>query len=75
MSKVDIVGALVVFLSGTVGALIGTFLGARFLHEERYGSVRKIAIKALNIFREYSAKRKSYQEAASEFNNKLKVQE
>lgn len=56
-----------------MGALIGTFLGAHFLHEKKYSGVRKIAIKALNVFKKYA--KKSYKEAENQFNNELNITE
>lgn len=67
---------LIPLLSGIVGALIGTFGGAYFLN--RYQNyykekIRKIAIKAVEIFRTYVGK--SYVDAQNEFNNKLTLSE
>lgn len=52
----DVINVLTVLLSGALAALIGTFSGAHFLYKEKYDSVRKIAIKALNVFKKYAKK-------------------
>ena len=65
-------------ISGALGALIGTYCGSYFLfwkQEKKIRNVRLMAIKALNIFSEYATQRKSYADAASEFNTKLNVSE
>lgn len=69
---------LLPLLSGTVGALIGTYCGSHFLHwkkEKKIKRVRAMAVKALNIFKEYAQKKKNYAEAENEFNTKLSVSE
>lgn len=73
MSKGDIVNLFVNLLSGAFGALIGTYFGVRCLYWKKYNSVREVAIKALNIFNKYA--KKSYKEAASDFNNGLNISE
>lgn len=65
-------------LSGAIGALIGTYCGSYFLHwkqEMRIKNVRSMAIKALDIFKEYAQHKKSYADSANEFNTKLNVSE
>lgn len=65
-------------ISGAIGALIGTFGGAYFLHwkqEKKIKNVRLMAIKALNIFKEYAQQKKSYADTANEFNTKLSISE
>lgn len=51
-------------ISGAIGALIGTFGGAYFLHwkqEKKIKNVRLMAIKALDIFKDMLNKRKVMQ--------------
>ena len=65
-------------ISGAIGALIGTFGGAYFLHwkqEKKIKNVRLMAIKALDIFKEYAQQKKSYADTANEFNTKLSISE
>lgn len=67
---------LIPLLSGIAGALIGTFGGAYFLNryqESDKEKIRKIAIRAAEIFKSY--KGKSFVDAQSEFNNKLTLAE
>ena len=55
---------LLPLLSGTVGALIGTYCGSHFLHwkkEKKIKRVRAMAVKALNIFKEYAQKKRIMQ--------------
>ena len=68
---------LLPLLSGTLGALIGTYLGSRFLswkQEQKIRNVRATAVKALEVFKSY-AKHKKFSDAENEFNNKLNVSE
>lgn len=65
-------------ISGAIGALIGTFGGAYFLHwkqEKKIKNVRLMAIKALDILKEYAQQKKSYADTANEFNTKLSISE
>ncbi|MGM9820767.1 MAG: hypothetical protein ACI3Z9_08215 [Candidatus Onthomorpha sp.] len=65
---------LLPLVSGAIGALIGTYGGSYFLHwseEKKIKNVRSIAVKALDIFKEYS----NYADSANEFNTKLSVSE
>lgn len=65
-------------ISGTLGALIGTYLGSYLLHrreEKKILSIRNIAIKSLNLFKEYASQKKSYVDSSCEFNTKLNVSE
>lgn len=67
---------LIPLLSGIAGALIGTFCGAYFLNKYQKSDkvkIRKIAIKAVKIFKSY--KGKSFAAAQNEFNNKLSLSE
>lgn len=69
---------LLPLISGAIGALIGTYVGAFFLHwkkEKKIKNVRKIAIKSLDIFKEYASQKKTYTDSANEFNNKLNISE
>lgn len=69
---------LLPLISGAIGALIGTFGGACFLHwkqEKKIKNVRLMAIKALDIFKEYAQQKKSYADTANEFNTKLSISE
>ena len=65
-------------ISGAIGALIGTYGGSYFLHwkqEKKIKNVRSMAVKALDIFKEYAQHKKSYADSANEFNTKLNVSE
>lgn len=69
---------LLPLISGAIGALIGTYGGSYFLHwkqEKKIKNVRSMAVKALNIFKEYAQHKKSYADSANEFNTKLNVSE
>lgn len=69
---------LVPLITGTIGALIGTYGGACFLHrkqEKKIRHVRLMAVKALNIFKTYAQQKRSYSDAVNEFNTKLSVSE
>lgn len=69
---------LLPLISGALGALIGTYLGSYLLHwreERKIKNVRKIAIKSLDVFKEYASQKKTYVDSASEFNTKLNVSE
>ena len=74
----DIWSWLLPLISGTIGALIGTYGGSYFLQwkqEKKIKNVRSMAVKALNIFKEYAQHKKSYADATNEFNTKLNVSE
>lgn len=61
---------------GAIGALIGTYCGAYFLHrrtEEKIEKIRAIAIRGLNIIRNYA--RQSYKAADNQFNTELNISE
>ena len=65
-------------ISGAIGALIGTYGGSYFLHwkqEKKIKNVRSMAVKALDIFKEYAQHKKNYADSANEFNTKLNVSE
>lgn len=75
-STITISSWLIPLLSGIAGALIGTFCGAYFLNryqESDKEKIRKIAIRAAEIFKSY--KGKSFVDAQSEFNNKFTLAE
>lgn len=68
----------VTLLSGVVGAFIGTYFGAVFSarrQEKRLRDVRKMALKAINIFKSYAHGSKSYDETADQFNNSISISE
>ena len=65
---------LLPLISGSIGALIGTYGGAYFLHgkqEQKVKNIRAMAVKALDILKTY----KTYADAINEFNTKLNVSE
>lgn len=69
---------LLPLISGAIGALIGTYGGSYCLHwkqEKKIKNVRSMAVKALNIFKEYAQQKKSYADSANQFNTKLNVSE
>lgn len=60
---------VITIISGTIGAIIGTYGGTFFLNywqNRKTRSIRNIAIKALKIFLDYP--KKSYTEAEHQFN-------
>lgn len=74
----DIWSWLLPLISGAIGALIGTYGGSYFLHwkqEKKIKNVRSMAVKALDIFKEYAQHKKSFADSANEFNTKLNVSE
>lgn len=74
----DIWSWLLPLISGAIGALTGTYGGSYFLHwkqEKKIKNVRSMAVKALDIFKEYAQHKKSYADSANEFNTKLNVSE
>ncbi len=69
---------LLPLISGAIGALIGTYGGSYFLHwkqEKKIKNVRSMAVKALNVFKEYAQQKKSYIDTTNEFNTKLSISE
>lgn len=61
---------------GAIGALIGTYCGAYFLHrrtEEKTEKIREIAVRGLSIIKKYA--RQSYKSAESQFNTELNISE
>lgn len=59
-------------LSAIAGGLIGTYCGAFFINldtKKKFKDARKIAIRALDIFKKY--KDKKYEDASNEFNASL----
>ncbi len=69
---------IITLLSGAVGALIGTYFAAYFIskkEEERKKVIRAIALKAINVIRQYANGENTYDMASSEFNNKMSLAE
>lgn len=55
---------LLPLISGAIGALIGTYGGSYFLHwkqEKKIKNVRSMAVKALDIFKEYAQQKEHMQ--------------
>ncbi len=66
------------FITGAIGALIGTYGGSYFLYrkqEKKIKNIRSMAGKALNIFKEYAQQKKTYADTTNEFNTKLSISE
>lgn len=73
-----IISFVVTLLSGVIGAFIGTYFGAVFSarrQEKRLIEVRKMALKAINIFKSYAHGGKTYFETADQFNNSMSISE
>ena len=69
---------LLPLISGAIGALIGTYGGSYFLHwkqEKKIKNVRSMAVKALDIFKEYAQQKKTFVDTVNEFNTKLSISE
>ena len=69
---------LLPLISGAIGALIGTYGGSYFLHwkqERKIKNVRSMAVKALDIFKEYAQQKRTYADTTNEFNTKLSISE
>lgn len=69
---------LISLLTGTIGALVGTFFGTYFLarkQENKIDKVRNIAIKGLNIIKGYAKDKKTFSAANNEFNSKINIAE
>lgn len=69
---------LVKFVVIVVSAITGGFFGAWFSYRfqsRKIDKVRRIAVKALEIFLNYAKKRQTYDLAALEFDNKINVVE
>lgn len=65
-------------LSSGIGAVIGTLLGEHFItkkEEERKKEVRAIALKAINVIKQYANGENTYDMASAEFNNKMSLAE
>ena len=61
-----------------IGAILGGFFGGYYNYQFqniKYGKIRSIAIKALNIFEGYAKNGQTYDMASSEFNNSLDIVE
>ena len=59
---------VVIVVSAIAGGFFGAWFSYRF-QSRKIVKVRRIAIKALEIFLNYAKKRQTYDLAASEFNN------
>lgn len=73
-----VISIVVTLLSGVIGAFIGTYFGAVFSarrQEKRLREVRRMALKAINIFRSYAHGGKTYDETADQFNNSMSISE
>lgn len=67
---------LIPILTALIGGVIGTFLGAwlvSWFQDKKLNGVRKIAIKALELFEKYD--KKSFRDASNEFNTTLNISE
>lgn len=65
-------------LSGIIGAFIGTFLGALLLwrfNERKTFKTRKIALRAIELFKKYGKSHGDYSKANEEFNSSLNLVE
>jgi len=74
----DINTILLSALTGLLGAVIGTYLGAYFINrkdENKIRRVREIAIKGLDIVKKYAKNNWMYNNAQNEFNNTLNIAE
>lgn len=73
-----IISIAVTLLSGVAGAFVGTYFGAVFStrrQEKRLREVRKMALKAVDIFKSYAHGGKTYDETADQFNNSMSISE
>ena len=69
---------IISILLALLSAFLGGYFGAWFQHSfqnRKVNKVRKIAIKALNVFCRYVKQGQTFDKAASEFNNSLDVVE
>lgn len=64
----------VILLSAIAGGFLGAWFSYRF-QRRKIVKVRRIAIKALEIFLNYAKKRQTYDLAAPEFDNKINIVE
>lgn len=74
----NLVYITVTLLSGVVGAFIGTYFGAVFSarrQEKRLREIRKMALKAIGIFKSYAHGGKTFAETADQFNNSMSISE
>lgn len=65
-------------ISGTIGALAGTYFGAFLIwkkQEDKINKIRLIAQKALNLIKDYARDRNTYKMVSQQFNNELTVSE
>lgn len=78
MNESILANITVTLLSGVVGAFIGTYFGAVFSarrQEKRLREVRKMALKAINIFKSYAHGGKTFAETSDQFNNSMSISE
>lgn len=69
---------IISILLALLSAFLGGYFGAWFQHSfqnRKVNKVRKIAIKALDVFSRYAKQEQTFDKAASEFNNSLDVVE
>ena len=69
---------LINVFSALLAAFLGGYFGAWFQHSfqnRKVNKVRKIAIKALDVFSRYAKQGQTFDKATSEFNNSLDVVE
>lgn len=72
----DIDTIIISCATALIGGFIGTYGSSYFItrkQEERQENIRKIALRALDIFKDYDGK--TYHDAESEFNTKLSITE
>ena len=69
---------IISILLALLSAFLGGYFGAWFQHSfqnRKVNKVRKIAIKALDVFSRYAKQGQTFDKATSEFNNSLDVVE
>lgn len=72
----DIDTIIISCATALIGGIVGTYGSSHFItrkQEKRQENIRKIALRALNIFKDYDGK--TYHDAESEFNTKLSITE
>lgn len=78
MNSNILVSIVITLISGVIGAFIGTYFGAVFAairQEKRLIEVRRMALKAIGIFKSYAHGGKTFDEAADQFNNAMSIAE
>lgn len=76
IKKMDIDTIIISCATALIGGIVGTYGSSYFItrkQEERQENIRKIALRALDIFKNYDGK--TYHDAESEFNTKLSITE